>query len=284
LNVLLPGESAVAARVRFFPRADLTAYAEHRLFRRDPRIRFEGSMHETVMAGIRRVCAEDGRTIDDAFNVTLRHFGFEGDQSAKHVRNLPLLETAIKSDPGRAYLRFHLGVTLKGMDRRQEAAASFLAGIELASIEGASMQARVEGSVCAFELAQMQLEDGSATEALATTERGLALFSDNLTLGFAKARCLFALGREAEAIALTKPLLEIDPETWFDPRIAHPKSLFGETCLEFLASAHFRLRNYAQAARYYERAFAAAPGNLAYRAKAELSRARETGRSLTFKS
>jgi tetratricopeptide (TPR) repeat protein len=281
---LLPGPSAAAARVRFHPRADMTAYAEYRLFRRDPRIRFAGSMHETVMPDIRRVCAEDGRVIADVFDVVLRHYGFEGDQTAKHLRNLPLLEAAIEADPYRPYLRFHLGVVLKGLDRRQEATASFLAGIALASKESASMQARVDGSTSAFVLAEMQLEDGDATEALATAERGLSMFSENLTLRFVKARCLLALGREREAIALATPLLEIDPETWFDPRIAHPKSLFGETCLEFLASAHFRLKNYEQAARYYDLANAAAPGSLEYRAKAELARARATGRPLALKS
>ena len=283
LKDLLPGATAVAGRVRFYPRLDMTAYAEYRLFRRDPKIRFAGSMHETMLPAIRRVSTEDGLQIEDLFDATIRHFGFEGDQTAKHNRNLPLLEAAIEKDPTRAYLRFHRGVVLKGLGRREEAISSLITGVELASKDAILMQTKVEGSVCAYMLAEMQLEDGSAVEALATTDRGLALCPENATLQFTKARCLFALGRESEAVALATPLLEIDPETWFDPRIAHPKSLFGETCFEFLASAHFRLKNYEQAARYYDLAFAAAPGNLAYRAKAELARGRASGRPLVFK-
>jgi hypothetical protein len=284
LRDLLPGAAAVAARIRFYPRLDMTAYAEYRLFRRDPRIRFAGSMHETMLPAIRRVSAEDGLRIEDLFDVTIRHYGFEGDQTVKHNRNLPLLEAAIEKDPTRVYLRFHRGVVLKGLGHRKEAIESLITGVELASREAISMQVKVEGSVCAYMLAQMKLEDGSAMDALATAERGLALYPENLTLRFTKARCLFALRRESEAVALATPLLEIDPETWFDPLIAHPRSLFGETCLELLASAHFRLKDYEHAARYYDLAFAASPGNLEYRAKAGLARARAQGRPMTFKS
>ena len=284
LKELLPGPTAIAARVRFYPRLDMTAYAEYRLFRRDPRIRFAGSMHETVLPDIRRACVEDGRTIEDLLEVELLHYGYEGDQSAKHARNLPMLEKAIATDPSRVYLRYHLGVTLRELGRYREAQASLAAGLESASVQSRSAQSKVEGSLCAHALGAMKLNDGDALAALEIVERGNSLFADNFALKLLKAECLLALGREREAAELALQILECGTRELFDPHLAYPKHLFSTACLSVLGSAYFRLKNYERAALYFDRAAAAAPAQREYRIKADLALTRARGGPPAFRT
>lgn len=284
LKELLPGPRAIAGRVRFYPRLDMTAYAEYRLFRRDPQIRFRGSMHESVLPDIRRACIEEGRTIQDLLEVQILHYGYEGDQSAKHARNLPMLEKAIAVDPSRVYLRYHLGVTLRELGRYREAQASLAAGLELAFAQTMSAQSKVEGSLCAHALGAMKLSDGDPLGALQTAERGDILFADNLALKLLKAECFLALGREREAAALALRILDRGAEELFDPHLAYPKRLFSTACLGILGTAYFRLKDYEKAAEYYGRAAAAAPAQREYRTKADLALARAHGSPPAFKT
>ena len=115
--VAAPGHAAF--QMRFRPRIGYSPYDELRLFRSDPRIRFEMRIHERVLPSVLRVCESDGLAIGRTV-VGLQHLGYEGDQSHKHVRNLPMLVHAVDDDPDRVYYWWHLGETLAGyrQDRR----------------------------------------------------------------------------------------------------------------------------------------------------------------------
>ena len=271
---LLPGPEAAAARVKFHPRTDMTPYAEYRLFRRDERIRFSGAMHETMLPGIVKVCEQDGLQIIDRFEVELHHFGYEGDQSAKHARNLPLLERAIVNDPLRVYLRFHLGMTLYEIGHYEEAEEQLVKGMETAGLEHATDSARVEGSMCAQILSAILLERGKADEALEIVDRGLSLYSNNLALRWMRARCLVPLRRHKKAIEEIEPFLTKDAGQVFDPRMAYEKSLFGVDTLGLLGSALFGLKDFETAAIHFERAAQIADEPREFLAKAHLARAR----------
>jgi hypothetical protein len=270
----IPDTGAAAARVRLQPMAKTTAYAEMRLFRRDPRIRFEGVMHERMVPGVERVCREDGVGIAERFDVEIVHLGYEGDQAHKHARNLPLLERAIPLDPKRVYLRYHLGTTLHALGRAAQARAALEAGVALA---GASMrdQERVEGSLCCQALAAIALEESDATGSIEAAETGLGFYEDQLALRWARARALVPLHREREAIAILRDLVGHDPERFFDPRIAYEKSLFREDSLGLMGAAHFALGEYHEAERLFSQAAAVAADPLEYRTKAALSRSRQ---------
>lgn len=144
LGDLLPNTGAAALRVKFYPRVNSTPYAESRIFRNDPRIRFTGKMHESMRSGISQVCREEGISVVDGFNIVLTHLGYEGDQSAKNSRNIPLLEQAILDVSDRVYLRFHLGVTLDAIGDQHQATSQLIKGIELAEHSNASPQGRTE--------------------------------------------------------------------------------------------------------------------------------------------
>lgn len=270
---LLPARDAAALRVKFHPRHDMTPYAEFRLFRRDPRIRFTGAMHESMVPGIMHVCEEDGSFIEDCHDIEIFHDGYEGDQSAKHARNLPLLKQAILDDPKRVYLRFHLGVTLLELGQGAEAVPHLKEGMKSAADARSSVRARMEGSMCAQVLCAALLDQGDTEGALHAAERGLRLMPRNLALRWARARCLVGLKRSEEAVPELESLLDFDPDDVFDPDIAYEKSLFRADSLGLLGSAWFGLREYRRAADCFEEAARYSAEPREYSAKAALSRA-----------
>jgi hypothetical protein len=60
---LLRDAPEVAFRILLKPDSRSTPYREYRVWRHDPRIRFEGVIHEKVVPAIQRVSEEDGRPI-----------------------------------------------------------------------------------------------------------------------------------------------------------------------------------------------------------------------------
>src|SRR5205085_8376459 len=88
---LLVDAPEVAFRLLLSPFVGATPYREYRLWRNDPRIRFEGVIHEKVVPSIHAVADADGRSIGIC-DLLLTHVGYEGDQTRKHRRNLPLPE------------------------------------------------------------------------------------------------------------------------------------------------------------------------------------------------
>ena len=89
LEATLGSSPATALRVLLSPRVNATPYYEYRLWRNDPRVRFDGVMHEQVVDAIHAAAGEDGRPIADWPGLRLEHVGYEGDQTRKHERNLP---------------------------------------------------------------------------------------------------------------------------------------------------------------------------------------------------
>lgn len=275
LGDILPA-GAAAARVLFRPKSDTTCYDELRLFLNDPRIRFEGSMHETIVPGVERVVWQDGVTIADLHSVTIEHLGYDGKQDHKHERNLPLLQLAILEDPGRVYLRYHLGYTLHELGELQRAVEPLRAGLDLAFREGLSDRARSEGSMCAQILCAILLQQGKAGEALDVADQGLELSAGNVSLTWVKARCLLELENATGALEVLKPLEGLDADTFFDPKVAYARSLFSEDIPALMGSACFHLGRYGEAAAYFEQALKSDPASIEYRAKLALCQHRQS--------
>lgn len=274
LASLLPDADVAGLRVKFRPRTDMTCYDELRLFRRDPRIRFKGSMHESIVPSVRAVCDADNSQVARQYAIAIDHLGYDGNQRHKHHRNIPLLLQAVLENPDRVYLRYDLGYRLDAVARKEDAAEHLRIGMRLAARKGASEQERVEGSMCAQVLVSTLLDSQEVDDALSAAADGLALFKDNMALHWGKARCLVALDRLDEAISLLELLSQHDPETFFDRRIAYSKSIFGEDVHGLLGAARFRTGNYVGACESYANAMRFAPDSLEFRTKLALSEAR----------
>jgi hypothetical protein len=100
---LLVGAREVAFRLLLRPVIGATPYREYRIWRNDARIRFRGAIHENVVPSIHAVGAMDRRPIGTC-DLLLEHVGYEGDQTRKHLRNLPLLQRQVRITPENLFL------------------------------------------------------------------------------------------------------------------------------------------------------------------------------------
>lgn len=101
--------------------AATTALEHGRLFRNDPRLRWEYRVHEQIVPAIERL---GGRTLKS--DVAIHHFGY-GDAAARRqklLRDLRLLELDDRQRPGDPLVLFHLGWTQHLLGQSAAAAAT----------------------------------------------------------------------------------------------------------------------------------------------------------------
>lgn len=222
---------AVAGHVRFSPRQGYTRYREWRLFRRDGRIRFAGSFHETVVPAIRRLSAETGLPVTQT-EVEIDHLGYEGHNPAKLARNLQMLTALLERDPARVYCWHHLAETLMALGRREAALAAAQRGLDLAETATAEDQLAA-GSLIRQLIARDRIaRKQPAAEWLAAA---LARFPADHALRLMLAETLLDEGRPEAALQPLRDLLTVDPETLHTGRLAFDRRTFGEAA--FLAAA-----------------------------------------------
>lgn len=256
---------AFAGLVRFRPKTGYTRYREWRLFRSDPRLRFEGRIHETVEPVIRAISAREGLLIQQT-DAEIDHLGYDGVQAHKHARNLDLLEEAVRADPDRAYLWQHLTETLAAMGRLEEAGTAAAAGLAAAQRQPSDKQ-RAAASLITQFLARRALEAGE--DPLALVEDGLARLPEDHALAFLHGRALLAAGRPEEAIAIAQCLAAIDPDALTARMLAFDRRIFEEQACELAAVAALRLGRHAEAAVWFDKAARFAPADLSYRLRAK---------------
>jgi tetratricopeptide (TPR) repeat protein len=254
----------VAALVRFRPKTGYTRYREWRLFRNDPRIRFEGRIHESMVRGIQTVAASDNLSIVHA-DVAIDHLGYDGDQSHKHPRNLPLLEACVRDHPGRVYYWYHLAETLAALGREAEAISIAEAGLVQAARELSDKQ-RSDASLLTQTLVRLRLARKQTT--LGLIDAGLARVPEDFALHFLRARALLDEDRAQEALEIAETLLSIDPDALCDGLLAFDQSIFRERACELGAVAALRLGRKADAGAYFRKASQFAPHDRSYAIRA----------------
>jgi tetratricopeptide (TPR) repeat protein len=267
LETALSAPGAVAATVRFYPRSGYTAYREYRLYRRDPRLRFEGVVHEGMFPSIWRLIAAEGGHMLDC-GLTIDHLGYDGPQMHKAERYLRLLAHATEEDPERIYLWWHLGTIHRDLGKIDEAEACWRRGLALARVRGPRDG---DDCLCHFELIKLELASGGdAAELIA---EGRRLRPDNHLLQWFEAKSLMRRGRLSDASAIFAALSRIDPETLVAEN-AYDKRIFGAGAADLAAECAFRAGDYAEAARWYGVAEAASDDALEYRCKRQLAESR----------
>lgn len=268
---LLSDNGKVAWRLRLYPRLGWTAYSELRLFRNDPRIRFEGVIHETMSPGIGRVARTDALGIESC-ELALCHVGYEADQRPKNPRNIPLLRQRLARDPDNFFSWWHLGDCLRLAGDQAAAAAIWYEGVARLRLAGPQ---HLSYSLLYVALLNLRRERGEPLDDLLT--EALAMFPGNLALQFMQARV--AVDRREPDLA--RPILErlvaIDAATFFEPELAYDKGLFGHLSAELLALCYFREGRFADAARLYRQAAQTSPSPDSCRVKARLADLRAGG-------
>jgi tetratricopeptide (TPR) repeat protein len=265
---LLVDAEPVAFRVLFRPAIDATPYREYRLWRNDPRIRFDGVIHEKVVPAIHRMADEDGRSVANA-DLLLVHLGYGGDQRRKHQRNLPLLERQLEVEPDNLFARHHLARVLAGLDRRDEAEATLWSAVELART-----QDPVDPLACLAygELIAWGDQRGDDTADLLAEAR--SRFPDNCVLLWIDAQHEMGGHRYEAAMALVDRILAVDWTRQRDDGPSYDERLVWELPWSAKALCLFKTGAYAEAAAAYQALARHSPDDPSYAVKAKLARAR----------
>jgi tetratricopeptide (TPR) repeat protein len=264
---LLSDRTKVGWQLRLHPRVGWTAYAELRLFRNDPRIRFHGVIHERIHPGVEAVARADGLGIGGC-DVRLHHVGYETDQRYKNSRNIPLLRDYLSREPDRLYCWWHLGECLRLGGDPEAAIETWSRGIaRLRALDAA--RRKLADSALYLSLIKLRHELGAPIDRLVT--EALALFPNNLAMQWIGAQLAAERGEIEFALPVLQRLSAIDPDSFFDPEIAYDKALFRHLSAETLALCHFRAGRFEESARHYHVASLTAPDPAACDLKAKLA-------------
>jgi tetratricopeptide (TPR) repeat protein len=266
---LLQTAQDVAFRILLRPHSTSTPYREYRLWRHDPRIRFEGVIHEKVVPAIHRVAEEEGRGIGIA-DLLLEHVGYEGDQTRKHLRNLPLLRRQLADEPNNLFNLHHLARVLEGLGEQKEAEQVLEHAVEVARLQ----PTHGPGSLAFTELIRLRHLRGEDVEPLVAEAR--RRYPDNQLVVFLEGRYLLDSGRHEEALARFDFLLSIDASRLadVDGGPAYDTSIFGALSYEARGACLMALGRYAEAAETYAEASRTVPADPAFAAKRALALAR----------
>jgi Glycosyl transferase family 2 len=264
---------SIALRVWFRARPIWSPYREFRLWRHRPDIRFAGRIHETMVPDIQRVAATEDLTIDDSALFRLTHYGYEGDQTAKHRRNLPLLEQRVSETPDRVYLWNHLGNIREALGDMAGARQAWTTGIEVIRAKGLVDRTDV---LCYAGLGLHLLANGHDVSDLVGEMSEVCPWYR--TLDWLAAKNHASHGRPEAAIPHLQALLAVglDP---IDDSLAYNNAMFTDWAWELLVECQIEIDDMVGAAATAATAAAARPGDFAWRTKSMALAARAKRRS-----
>lgn len=254
--------TSVGAFVRFRPKSAYSRYRELRLFRNDPRIRFRGRIHESIWPSITEVWGPDPEIARTT--VEIDHLGYDGDQSHKHPRNLPLLQVAVREEPDRIYCWYHLAETMAALGRVKEAESVALEGYGRCG-ELSSTKQLADASLLLQTLVRLQMNRGETP--LELILEGLSRVPDDYALLFFLGQAFLNVDRPDHALEIAERLLYVDMLTLQDGLLAFDCALFRERACELAAIACLRLERRREAAAHFARAAQFAPHEEHFRIK-----------------
>ena len=258
---LLSDYNKVAFTVKFHPITGYTAYREFRLFRNDPRIRFRGVIHETIVPSIRQVADEDNLEIGKS-SLVIDHIGYDEDQAHKHMRNLPLLRMQVERDPKRIYLWWHLGVVLKALGDLEGAEEAWKSAIEVIrqkkTVDPADSQPY-------YDLIRLRYEKGDDVTKLVTEAQ--ELFPENYLIIWIKGMMLMHGHHFKDAIPMFKFLTSIGASDLDDGPLAYDARIFDVLSYEPLATCYYKLCRFEESEACYSLAEKYDPDSLEYKIK-----------------
>jgi glycosyltransferase involved in cell wall biosynthesis len=257
----LAGAEAVALKVWFQDRPGFTPYREYRLWRNRPDIRFLGRMHETPVPDLRRIVGDEGARILDTDVFRIRHDGYEGDQRAKHLRNLPLLEARLAELPDRVYLWNHLGNVRYALGDADSALVAWQAGVDV--VRRLGLQDRTDVLAYAGLGMELILRGTDISSLLDELDRIAPWYK---TSAWMRADNHRRQGRYESAIASFGKVLAMHDEPP-DPTLSYNTAMFTDWAWEALADCHVQRGDLRAAAAVWEEAARQRPDRLDLRTR-----------------
>ncbi len=266
VRTTLQDQSNLGFQVLLTPRVGATPYWILRLWRNLPSIRFRGIIHENIWPALLEYQAARGGTIGNVA-LEMEHFGYEDNHARKNDRNLPLLEKALAVDPDRIFSWCHLASIHLDQGRPDDAAVAWRKAIEIVRHRKYSIHDDTLPWVGLIQLEMNQLEMTRKGDALELLEEALARFPSDLQFPWLKGRFLMERDRFAEAIPFFERLAQAGETGLFSRDASYDVRMLGVLAYENLATCHFRLNGWKEAARYYDLALAKEPQRMDLRAK-----------------
>ncbi len=155
-------------------------------------------------------------------DLLLEHLGYEGDQTHKHRRNLPLLRAEIPLDPDNLFNRHHLACVLAGLGDEAEAEVVLAQAVEVARRRPLDPV----GVLVFTDLVRMRRRRGEDIGALLAEAR--RQYPSNKLLWWIESAVRISEGRYEEALALLDRLLAVDLAALPDEGPAYDARIFGE--------------------------------------------------------
>lgn len=172
---------------------DVFTHRPCRLFRRLPRVRFEGRIHEQVMQSI----AESGLPVANLAGARILHYGYSPtamQERGKTDRTLSLIQAELERDPENVFHQFNLANTYYVAGRYEEA-ATVLAGC------ADRIHERQDFCATAYHLwASAMVNLNRPEEALTACQAADARGVESPAIEFSRATALYQLGRHNEAL------------------------------------------------------------------------------------
>jgi tetratricopeptide (TPR) repeat protein len=267
LQRLLSVRDVVAFRTWLRPSVRATPYREFRLWRNDPRIRFRRVIHEKVHDAIVAVARADGLRIADC-DLALDHVGYDGDQTAKHRRNLPLLQAQLRAEPTDIYDWHHLGQVHLALGDEAAAERAFEHAVALARRRSPPDD---HGRLAYADLLRLRQERGEDVQGLAT--EALDCYPQDWMLVWIRAAEAVRTGQPRAALAWLDELVSVDVRALPDT-VAYDERIFGSAAHAARGLCLFRLGRYAEATAAYRAAERLEPDELELRVKRRLAEVR----------
>ena len=177
-------------------------------------------------------------------NVDLNHFGYDGDQSHKHPRNLPLLLASIAENPNRPYFWYHITETYAAMGDVETALEVGERGLVVLG-ESFGEKELADVNLLAQAVARLRIDANHDPSDL--IEAALDRMPDDHAMQFIKARWLIRRGQPREAIALLDRLISIDVRRLEPGHMAFDERIFGAFAAELKVAALVQLGDLASA-------------------------------------
>lgn len=255
-------------RLRLKIKPDFTPMWENRLWRNRAEIRFEGVIHEGHLHSMKPIMQAEGLEIGHA-DLLLEHSGYEGDLSAKHRRNLPMLTTQIGRDPDRTYLWTELARARNGLGDHDGSIAAWRHAVDLVRRNGVT---HPSDCLAFVDLMFAWLDDHDACRDLVAEAD--ALFEDNALVLWNGALAAMARHHHPEVIARIDRLLAVDREALARAALTISEHALTDWAHVTRGMARFQLGDYEGAAFDFAAAEALEPQVTEYRLKRQLAEAR----------
>lgn len=235
------------------------------LFRNQQNLYYTGLINEKPDQSIALNIQETGlKTLP--CNLCVEHSGWEGDKTPKYDRDLKLLKLAIDKEPENADLWNRLAMIHRQTGEMTLAKSANQKACNLI-IDQKNFTPH-EANIFALAVKLTYNDAGFRDEII---EIALKHYPNNPSFFFAKAKSLIRHKAFDRAIEIFNQLIEMGKTQSFDQTIAHPLNIFDELAYGGIADCNLSLKNFSEAAFYFEKAlaFTAKPE---YRVKYNLSK------------